>query len=159
MILRESRVLQAIVVCLFYSELHSIVWINHNFYLFICGWNFEGFFFPNSMLLWIKLLWTFRYRSLNGHGFIPLGHTLRSGFAQSYSKCIFKKLKFSKMLAPAYIPMATHFSILAWRIPMDIGAWRATAHGLQRVGHDRATKHSTSVYENPRCFTSIYLFS
>ena len=29
-------------------------------------------------------------------------------------------------------------SILAWRIPMDRGAWRA-----QRVGHDWATKHST----------------
>ena len=25
---------------------------------------------------------------------------------------------------------ATHPSILAWRIPMDRGAWRATAHGV-----------------------------
>ena len=25
--------------------------------------------------------------------------------------------------------MATHFSILAWRIPMDRGAWGATVHG------------------------------
>ena len=24
--------------------------------------------------------------------------------------------------------MATHFSILAWRIPMDRGAWQATVH-------------------------------
>ena len=32
--------------------------------------------------------------------------------------------------------MATHFRILAWRIAMDRGAWRATVHGLQRVGHD-----------------------
>ena len=24
--------------------------------------------------------------------------------------------------------MAPHFSILAWRIPMDRGAWRATVH-------------------------------
>ena len=28
--------------------------------------------------------------------------------------------------------MATHSSILAWRIPMDRGAWRATVHG----GHE-----------------------
>ena len=28
--------------------------------------------------------------------------------------------------------MATHSSILAWRIPMDRGAWRATVHGLAR---------------------------
>ena len=32
--------------------------------------------------------------------------------------------------------MATHSSILAWRIPMDRGAWKATVHGSQRVGHD-----------------------
>ena len=32
--------------------------------------------------------------------------------------------------------MATHSSILAWRIPMDRGAWQATVHGLQRGGHD-----------------------
>ena len=25
--------------------------------------------------------------------------------------------------------MATHFGILAWRIPMDKGAWQASAHG------------------------------
>ena len=26
--------------------------------------------------------------------------------------------------------MATHSSILAWRIPMDKGAWRAIVHGV-----------------------------
>ena len=26
--------------------------------------------------------------------------------------------------------MATHSSILAWRIPMDRGAWRATVHSV-----------------------------
>ena len=26
--------------------------------------------------------------------------------------------------------MATHSSILAWRIPMDRGAWQATVHGV-----------------------------
>ena len=26
--------------------------------------------------------------------------------------------------------MTTHSSILAWRIPMDKGAWRAPAHGV-----------------------------
>ena len=26
--------------------------------------------------------------------------------------------------------MATHSSILAWRIPMDRGAWKATVHGV-----------------------------
>ena len=28
--------------------------------------------------------------------------------------------------------MATHSSILAWRIPMDRGAWQATVHGVPK---------------------------
>ena len=28
--------------------------------------------------------------------------------------------------------MATHSSILAWRIPEDRGAWRATVHGVAK---------------------------
>ena len=28
--------------------------------------------------------------------------------------------------------MVTHSSILAWRIPMDRGAWRATVHGVAK---------------------------
>ena len=28
--------------------------------------------------------------------------------------------------------MATHSSILAWRIPMGKGAWRATVHGIAK---------------------------
>ena len=32
--------------------------------------------------------------------------------------------------------MATHSSILAWRIPMDRGAWLATVQRLRRVRHD-----------------------
>ena len=32
--------------------------------------------------------------------------------------------------------MATHSSILAWRIPMDRGAWWAAVHGAQRVRYD-----------------------
>ena len=39
--------------------------------------------------------------------------------------------------------MATHSSILAWRILIDRAAWQTRFHGLQRVRHDWATKHST----------------
>ena len=28
--------------------------------------------------------------------------------------------------------MATHSSILAWRIPMDRGIWQATVHGITK---------------------------
>ena len=36
--------------------------------------------------------------------------------------------------------MATHSSILAWRIPMDRGAWQATVHGVAK----RQTRISTA---------------
>ena len=32
--------------------------------------------------------------------------------------------------------MATHSSILAWRIPMSRGTWGLQSMGSQRVGHD-----------------------
>ena len=38
--------------------------------------------------------------------------------------------------SPGDTGMTTHSSILAWRIPLDRGAWRATVHGSQRVGHN-----------------------
>ena len=38
--------------------------------------------------------------------------------------------------------MATHSSILAWGNPMDRGAWRATVHGVTRVGHNLATEQA-----------------
>ena len=32
--------------------------------------------------------------------------------------------------------MATHSSVLCWRIPKDRGPWRVKVHGITRVGHD-----------------------
>ena len=36
--------------------------------------------------------------------------------------------------------MATHSSILAWRIPWTGGTWWATVYGVARVEHDLASK-------------------
>ena len=36
--------------------------------------------------------------------------------------------------------MATQSSILAWKNPMDRGAWQAAVHGVKRAGHNLATK-------------------
>ena len=41
--------------------------------------------------------------------------------------------------------MATHSSILAWRIPWTEEPGGLQSMGLQRVGHDWATSHSLSV--------------
>ena len=35
--------------------------------------------------------------------------------------------------------MAIHSSILAWRIPMEKGAWRATVHGITKSQTERLT--------------------
>ena len=39
--------------------------------------------------------------------------------------------------------MATHSSILAWRIPINRGAWRATVHGVakSRTQQKRISMH------------------
>ena len=51
---------------------------------------------------------------------------------------------------------ATYSSILAWRIPMDRGAWWATVHGSQRVRYDWATKHeSPDLQAALRGFSSV----
>ena len=39
--------------------------------------------------------------------------------------------------------MATHSSTLAWRIPIDRGAWWLQSLRFQRAGHDWVTKHIT----------------
>ena len=37
--------------------------------------------------------------------------------------------------------MATHSSTLAWRIPMDRGAWRATVHGVTEIWAERLSTY------------------
>ena len=40
--------------------------------------------------------------------------------------------------------MATHSNILAWRIPMDRGAWQATVVGLQELDTAERVTHTRS---------------
>ena len=60
--------------------------------------------------------------------------------------------------------MATHSSVLAWRIPMDRGDWQAAVHGLQRVRNDWVTNTTAiwtiakSSYLLPLCVcVSVYV--
>ena len=44
--------------------------------------------------------------------------------------------------------VVTHSSILAWRIPMDRGAWRATVHGVTK-SHTQLKRLSTTMPGSP----------
>ena len=49
--------------------------------------------------------------------------------------------------------MATRFSILAWRIPMDRGAWRAPVRGVSKI----LTRLSTHAHMLKRVYLSWVL--
>ena len=53
--------------------------------------------------------------------------------------------------------MATHSSILAWRIPTDRGAWQATVHGVTKSWL-RGTKHSTAHSDSCEVKTSLWFW-
>ena len=44
--------------------------------------------------------------------------------------------------------MATHISTLGWRIPWTEEHGRLQSMGSQRVGHDRASNHSTAQHKS-----------
>ena len=50
--------------------------------------------------------------------------------------------------------IATHSSILPWRIPMDRGAWGAIVHGVA-VGHDWATNTTNKIWFNVSLFRKL----
>ena len=51
--------------------------------------------------------------------------------------------------------VAIHSSILAQRIPMDRGAWRATVHGDQRVRHDWVTSTAHSWFTIFQAYSEV----
>ena len=51
--------------------------------------------------------------------------------------------------------MATHSSILAWRIPGTEESGGLQSMGLQRVGHDWVTKHTHNITKYPKIMTLL----
>ena len=51
--------------------------------------------------------------------------------------------------------MATHSSILAWRIPMDEGAWQATVHGVAKSWTQLSVKPK-EVFGQPSMFFKLF---
>ena len=64
-----------------------------------------------------------------------------------YSPWGHKESDMTEQLSKIEKEMATHSSILAWRIPRDKGAWRATVHGVTKrwtqLSHE--TQHTTHI--------------
>ena len=54
--------------------------------------------------------------------------------------------------------MATHSSVLAWRIPMDRGAWQATVHGLAKSGRRLSTNLLKKKQTSPAILTPSILY-
>ena len=54
--------------------------------------------------------------------------------------------------------MATDSSVLAWRIPMDRGAWRATVHGVIKSGCD-VICFAYGIIDIETVMTYIHVFS
>ena len=52
--------------------------------------------------------------------------------------------------------MATHPSILAWRIPWTEVPGGLQSTGLQRIGHDRATEHIIAFRKQNQTLNSAY---
>ena len=82
--------------------------------------------------LWMKLVILFF------SWFPPVG--LPSGSHSKEFACNMRDLGWEDPLEEG---VATHSSIIAWRIPMDSGAWWLQYLRSQRVGHYWATKYST----------------
>ena len=55
--------------------------------------------------------------------------------------------------------MATHSRILAWRIPMDRGAWQALVHGVIGLDTPEATEPGTHCFTRPTHFSSRSIVS
>ena len=55
--------------------------------------------------------------------------------------------------------VATHSSILAWRIPQDRGAWKATVHGVPKGRESDTTDRlsTTYVYTHRYIYLSVHL--
>ena len=81
-------------------------------------------------------------RSLLQSPFCPKGPAWRSALAL---------LLLLSWEDPLEKEMATHSSILAWRIPMDRGAWRATVHGVIKTW-TRLSDFHTKFRLNSRCY-------
>ena len=54
--------------------------------------------------------------------------------------------------------MATHSSILAWRIPRDGGAWWVTVHGVTKSWAQLSDQAHTHTYTHLHTHTHIYIY-
>ena len=68
-----------------------------------------------------------------------IGYTLQYAWASLVAQTVKNPPAMWEIWVPSLVwedllemGMETHSSILAWKIPMDTGAWRATVHGVPK---------------------------
>ena len=88
----------------------------------------------SSTLAW-RIPWREEPGRLQSMGLQRVGHDWATSL--THSLILFTSLEFGQGLEK---DIAMHSSILAWKNPMDRGAWRATVHRVARVVHDSVTK-------------------
>ena len=68
------------------------------------------------------------------------GASLVTQLVKNLPSVLETRVQFLGQEDPLEKELATHSSILAWRIPMDGGPWQATVHGVARIKHNLETK-------------------
>ena len=94
-------------------------------------WHIDAFWFPNLEALWTPSFWVFIEASLIASLVAQMVKNPRA-MQETQVQSLGQEDPLEKR-------MASQTSILAWRLAMDRGAWRAAVHGLERVGHNWAT--------------------
>ena len=86
----------------------------------------DVFYFFKECVIWAKCFFRVDYLGMGGEGF-PGGSDSKETACNVGDQG--SSLGWEDPLEEG---LATHYSILAWRIPMDTGAWRATVHGVAK---------------------------
>ena len=115
-----------------------------------------------TKLLGLRLKWDFPFPSLiedsktqrTGPGWLglPSGSVVRNPLAMQETR-----VRSLGQEDPLEEDMATHFSILAWRIPWTEETGRLQSMGSQRVGCDWVTKHICTTWFTCHCQQQLTL--
>ena len=118
------------------------MYVPHLLHPFLCWWTFKLLPCPQYCKLCCNAHWGACV--LRNYGFLQI--YVQVGFPSNSAGKVAQETLFQALGGEDHSKegTATHSSMLAWRIPMDRGAWWVTVHRLQRIGHEWASKDTNS---------------